>query len=231
MTRARDAQLPLDLGFRPATGREDFLIAPCNEAAVAWIDRYPDWPGTAAVLHGPAGSGKSHLLAVWATAAGAAMLDAPGLTVADLSDRLGDATAAAVDRADAVREPDCLFHLVNMMRERGGHLLIAVRAPPARWTFGTPDMRSRLAAAPLLTLGAPDDALLSAVLLKQLDDRRLPASPDVLRFVTERMPRTFEAAGAIAAELDRTSLARKKRVTVPVAREAMSKLGYLETME
>ena len=28
-----------------AQGREDFLVAPCNEVAVAWIDRWPKWPG------------------------------------------------------------------------------------------------------------------------------------------------------------------------------------------
>ena len=38
-------QLPLDLGHRPALGREDFLVAPSNQGAVAWIDRWPDWPG------------------------------------------------------------------------------------------------------------------------------------------------------------------------------------------
>ena len=39
------AQLSLDLGQRPALDREDFLVAPSNETAVAWIDRWPDWPG------------------------------------------------------------------------------------------------------------------------------------------------------------------------------------------
>jgi len=35
--------LPLDKGQRPALGRDAFLIAPANEAAVTWIDRWPDW--------------------------------------------------------------------------------------------------------------------------------------------------------------------------------------------
>ena len=221
-------QLPLDLGFRPASGREDFLVAPCNAAAVAWIDRFPDWPGSVAVLCGPEGSGKSHLLAVWSDVAKAVFLVGTDLTVDGLETAIGDAAAVAVDAADGVREPDTLFHLINMMRERGGHLLVAVREPPARWTFGTPDMRSRLAAAPLLELGAPDDAVLQAVMLKQFDDRRLAPGPDVLRYLTERMPRTFAAVSAVAAAMDRLSLAERRALTVPLARRVLAELGFDE---
>src|SRR3546814_4047493 len=53
------AQLPLDLGHRPALEREDFLVAECNAAAVAWVDRWPGWPGGGLAIHGPAGGGKT----------------------------------------------------------------------------------------------------------------------------------------------------------------------------
>lgn len=33
------AQLPLALDFRPALGGDDFLVAPGNADAVAWLDR------------------------------------------------------------------------------------------------------------------------------------------------------------------------------------------------
>ena len=36
-------QLVLDLPLRTALGRDDFLVTPSNAAAVAMIDRYPDW--------------------------------------------------------------------------------------------------------------------------------------------------------------------------------------------
>ena len=40
-------QLLLDLEHRPAFEAEDFLPAPCNQAASAWLARYPDWPAPA----------------------------------------------------------------------------------------------------------------------------------------------------------------------------------------
>src|SRR6185312_17193754 len=91
------SQLPLDLGFRPALGREDFLIAPCNAAAIAWIDRWPEWPAPALALWGPAGSGKTHLLEVW-RARSRAVAIAPGMLIsAAVPQLLGEARAAAID--------------------------------------------------------------------------------------------------------------------------------------
>jgi chromosomal replication initiation ATPase DnaA len=223
MTRP-SAQLPLDLGFRPALGRDDFLIAPCNAEALAWLDRTASWPSPTTVLTGPSGSGKSHLLAVWAAAQGARMLRGQDLRVEGLDRVIGDALAVAVDGAEQAAEPDALFHLVNMMRERGGRLLLSAREAPARWRFGTPDLRSRLTAAPQAVLGAPDETLLGAVLLKQLDDRRVMPDPAVVRYLTERMPRSFAAAARLAALIDRMSLAERRKPSLPLARRALAEL-------
>ena len=59
-------QLPLHLAVPSSYGRADFLPAAANESAVAWIERWPDWPGPSSALAGPAGSGKTHLLHLWA---------------------------------------------------------------------------------------------------------------------------------------------------------------------
>ena len=55
------AQLPLDLGHRASFSGEDFLVAPCNAAAVACLDSWPDWPAPGLAVHGPEGCGKTHL--------------------------------------------------------------------------------------------------------------------------------------------------------------------------
>ena len=43
-------QLVFELPHRAAMGLEDFLVSDSNAAAVALIDRWPDWPVGAAVL-------------------------------------------------------------------------------------------------------------------------------------------------------------------------------------
>ena len=53
----------------------DFLIAPCNRDAVAWVDRWPEWSAPALILYGSSGSGKSHLAHVWRARSNAALKD------------------------------------------------------------------------------------------------------------------------------------------------------------
>jgi DnaA regulatory inactivator Hda len=224
------AQLPLHLPHRPALGREDFLVAHANETAVAWIDLWPSWPQPALVLHGPAGSGKTHLAQVWRHTSGAAEADARRLLTADPPELLGSGTDLLLDDADrAVQEADDrdaverrLLHLYNVVRERGGHLLLTARSAPARWDLRLPDLRSRLQAATCAELGAPDDQLIQAVLIKLFADRQLRVAPEVVRFLLLRMERSFAEAERIVDALDAASLAARKEITVPLARQVLN---------
>ena len=106
---------------------------------------------------------------------------------------LGTARAVAIDDAEGADE-EALLHLYNMLAERQGHLLLAAREPPARWTIRLADLRSRLLAAPAVAVDAPDDALLGAVLVKLFADRQLRISEDLIAYLLPRIERSFAAA-------------------------------------
>ncbi|SMF83271.1 dnaA protein [Tistlia consotensis] len=223
------AQLVLTLPQRPALGRADFLVAPCNETAVAWIDRWPDWPATALALAGPAGSGKSHLAEVWR-----GVSSAPSFSVAELeaegpAGRLGAARAALLDDAAAVAgrpaAEEALLHLYNLLAERRGTLLLAAEAEPARWPVGLADLASRLATATVARLGPPDDALMKGLLIKLFSDRQLRPAAEAVDYLVARMERTYAAAQRLVEAIDRRALAERRRVTKPVARAVLDALG------
>jgi len=216
-------QLPLDLEFRPALGRADFLVAPCNEAAVAWLDRWPQWPGPALVLYGPAGSGKSHLAEVWRARSGAVPIDPRAMTSAWVPHLLGTAKTAVVDEPDRADE-EALLHLYNFLSERHGNLLLVAREPPSRWGIGLADLRSRLLAAPAVSVGMPDEAVLGALLVKLFADRRLDIGEEVISYLLLHIERSFAAAQEAVRELDAASLAERRAVTVPLARQVLSRL-------
>lgn len=225
------AQLPLDLGHRAAMGADDFLVAPSNAEAVAWLDRWPAWPAPALTIHGPAGCGKTHLGQVWRArsrapvVAGAALdggADLPGLMAAE--------RAVVVDEADAVAgrpaREEALFHLYNLARDAGGHLLLLARRPPSRWRMRLPDLRSRIKGAPAVAVAPPDDALLAAVLVKLFADRQLRPGPEVVGFLLARMERSLDAARRLVAALDRASLAAHRGITVPLARAVLAEIEH-----
>ena len=213
-------QRTLDWGVRPALGREDFVVAPCNEAAVAWLDRWPDWPGPALVIHGPAGSGKSHLAEVWRRRSGAEI--APATRLSEVGPGGGSATALVIDGLDGPFDERALLHIYNAIAERGGHLLLTARTPPARWPLALPDLASRLRLAPAAALGLPDDALLGALMLKLFADRQITVAPEVPAYVVPRIERTFEAVARLVDRLDRAALAEGRAVTVPLVRAVLA---------
>ncbi len=221
MTASR--QLPLDLGHRPSLSGVDFLVAPSNAAAVAWIDRWPEWPGPALALSGPPGCGKSHLANVWCARSGAVTLDRRLLAQGDPHALLGPARACVVDgmiggEADAAR---ALLHLFNILAEAGGSMLLTDRRPPAHWPIALADLRSRLAAAPSVAIERPDDALFEAVLVKLFGDRQLRVGAEVVRYMVTRMERSFEAARRFVHILDAAALAGQRPITVPLVRRML----------
>jgi chromosomal replication initiation ATPase DnaA len=210
-------QLVLDLPLRTALGRDDFLVTPSNAAAVAMIDRYPDWPHHGVVLVGAGGSGKSHLLEVWRQASGARRISA-GELGATSPDGLLQTGALAIDDAPGeALDERALFHLLNLTRQTGGHVLIASETDPAQWKVQLPDLASRLKALAVARLDPPDDALLRGVLVKHFADRQLAVEEPVISYLMLRMPRSLDAARALVAELDRLALAEKSAVTRALA--------------
>jgi chromosomal replication initiation ATPase DnaA len=213
-------QFTFEFPHRPAFGADDFLLAPSNAAAVAWLDRWPGWPSSAVVLHGPRGCGKTHLAHVWQMRSGAVLREAATLTPEAVPGLAANA-AVIVDDADRAAERP-LLHLVNLVAERGGHLLLTAPAPPARWTTALPDLRSRLVAMPEVAMLVPDDALIGAVLLKLFADRQLAIGEDVIVFLLHHMERSFAAARRLVAALDRAALIAQRRITVPFARQVLA---------
>ncbi len=221
------AQLSLALPHRPALGRSDFLVAPCGEMAVAWLDRWPDWPAPALTLYGPAGCGKTHMAQVWRARSGALALDPRALTTAGLATLPAAARAVVLDDAEeAAEEP--LLHLYNVLAERGGHLLLVSRQPPARRRIALPDLRSRLVACPSVAVLPPDEALMGALLVKLFADRQLAVGEEVITYLLQRLERSFAAAQEAVAWLDEASLAEHRPITIWLARKLLERHSSIE---
>jgi len=209
-------QLPLDLPHRAAFGREDFLVSPSNEKAVAWLDRWPDWPNNGLVLHGPAGSGKTHLAHVWRSVSDATIVYSGALADVD-----PEITTIVIEDMERLEDEVALFHLLNRTRECGGHVMLTAKSAPAHQTIKLPDLRSRLHALPAVAIGAPDDALLAAVYVKLFSDRQLKVGADVISYLVTHVERSMEAAGRAVAAIDHAALQDKRGITVAFIRKLL----------
>jgi chromosomal replication initiation ATPase DnaA len=212
-------QLVLALDHVESFAREDFLAGPSNSAALALIERWPDWPARAMVLAGPEGSGKTHLASIWAETAGARVLAARLLDQADLPSAFATGALVVEDLGPAGLDERALFHLLNLAREDGATVLFTARSAPAAFPVTIRDLASRLRALPMVTLAPPDDALLRALIVKLAADRQLTVDTALVNYLANRIERSFAAVREAVKRLDEEAMRRQRPVTRALAAE------------
>lgn len=216
-------QLSFDLPARAALERDDFFVSPANALAVAMIDAPSSWSAGRLILIGPEGAGKTHLAHVWAQQCGATILAASDLREGDIPEllrnpvALEDADQIAGDRA----QETALFHLHNLAQAEAQPLLLTARSAPQRWGLTLPDLASRMQAVQTAELALPDDALLSAILMKLFADRQINPSPDVIPYLARRIDRSFAAAQRTVALIDRAALQAHRPLTRALAAKVL----------
>jgi chromosomal replication initiation ATPase DnaA len=210
------AQLVLPLATSPALGREDFIVGPGNREAVAYLDAWPNWPGPVAALHGPPGSGKSHLARIWAERSGAQIVDAGRLDESILQ-RSG--ALAVEDAGEGMHDP-LLFSLI----ESGRPVLFTARLPPAEWKASMPDLASRYRALLSFALWAPDDELLAALARKLFADRQLQVPDTAIVQMINSLERSPAAIRDFVAHADEIALSRKRPVSLSLVRELLEEV-------
>lgn len=221
-------QLILPLPVRQARGREDFFVAPANALALAALDAPEAWPAGRMLLIGPEAAGKSHLAAIWAEERGAEVLAAHALTIAAAPQLAARGAVVLEDAPRLAGDPQAeaaAFHLLNLIAAEGGRVLMTATCAPRDWGLALPDLKSRLDATPAVHIAPPDEALLTAVLVKLFADRQLAVAPQLIDWLVPRMERSLGAARALVAALDARALSEGRAVTRAIAAEVLDSLA------
>jgi chromosomal replication initiation ATPase DnaA len=198
MKRGAD-QIALPLDWPQTEGESRFIVSTANREAFDHFRHWSMWPVRATVLTGPRRSGRTLLARTFA-------------------ERVH---GRVIDQADRQDEEE-VFHAWNDAQDDGLPLvMVADEAPPA-WAPDLPDLRTRLAITPVVTIGQPDDALFEALIQLLFADRGLHVPLDALRFMTERLNREYWTAERAVEEVDRFAIAERARVTMPTIRRALS---------
>ncbi len=214
-------QLTLPFPHNDRYDPSEFLHGHANAEALAWLENPAHWPSLRLAIHGDPGTGKTHLLHLFASRHAATLVSAN--TIRGLP-RLPPHGPIAIDDADTAPEPQALLHLLNAATENRQPVLLAGRTPPARWQNTLPDLQSRLRAITAVALGQPDDALLRALFARLIAERQLRVDEPVQAYLLARLPRSCTTMREAAARLDRASLAAGRRVTRQLAAEILAEL-------
>ena len=199
------AQIALPLDWPVADRDEDFLISDSNRAAFDHLKRWSVWPVMASLVTGPRKSGRSLLGRLFVRKTGGRLFD------------------NAEDH-----DEEAIFHAWNEAQTSRRPLLIVADAPPPIWEVKLPDLRSRLAATPHVALGEPDDRLIGDLVVKLLGDRGVAVPPEVPAYIVPRIERSYLSVQQAVAALDRAALSHHRRMTVAMARRALSESGMIK---
>ncbi len=204
MARTGQIALPLDWS---AGGSNDgpLIVGTSNADAVRYLRHVSTWPVRTAVLTGPRGSGRSLMGRLFAR----------------------DTGGRVIDGHDSVSEEE-IFHAWNAAQASGTPLLIIADAPPAEWGIALPDLRSRLTAVPVLTIGAPDDCLARDLIEALFAQRGIALAPGVASYIVPRMERSYAMIHRIVAALDTASLERGRAIGVRLTRETLLSQGLID---
>jgi DnaA family protein len=226
-------QLTLSVQLTDAASFDNYHAGP-NAAAIAALRELAENGGTASILlHGAAGSGKTHLLQAVARAASqpgrrAAYLPLAQFTREDATALQGfegfellcldDVGSALFDRRWAL----LLLRLIDAVRAQGGCCLLSAGAAPDSLPLAPlPDLRTRLAGCAVFGLKPLNDAELCALLRKRARLRGLELSEEVAEFLLRRLPRSVSALLAALDQLDRASLSAQRRLTIPFVQQEL----------
>jgi DnaA family protein len=239
---ARHPQRVLDLVPRPARTFANF-IAGDNAELVASL-RAPAGEGAAGrffYLWGPPGSGRTHLLHAAVADAPQALPPGPAARYMDLREPdapLGIELLAgpggrpvsrlALDNVEALDAggQQRLFNLYNTVRQEhpGCSLLVAGDRPPSALALRA-DLVTRLSWGLTYQVHPLTDAQKAAAMAAHARARGSAIAPEVLDWLLQTMPRDLPTLLAVVDSLDRYSLAAKRPVTLPLAREWLRSLG------
>ncbi|HIJ97230.1 MAG TPA: DnaA regulatory inactivator Hda [Desulfuromonadales bacterium] len=202
-------------------------FVPCegNAAALRFAGRVadPNDSENLLYLHGPSGSGKTHLLKA---VAGQRFpyLSLRGVTDPQLILSLFSTAEGLVvdDLHEMPDQPDLrgvIWQLFNDYHSSGRTIAMAGLHPPRQLSNLDDHLTSRLLWGLVAHLDASDDGSRRMILKKVADDRQVRISDDIVEYILATTSREVGALIGAFEQLYRYSMAEKRRITLPLARE------------
>lgn len=197
-------QIALPLDWPQSGGGERLLLGPANQSAFDHFRRWSSWPVKATLLTGPRRSGRSLLARNFVARVGGRLFD------------------------DAQQhDEEALFHAWNAAQESGRPLVMIADQAAPDWAVRLPDLRTRLAITPVARIEEPDDELFASLVQLHFADRGLHLPKEALRYVLQRVERSYWGAERTVEAVDRFALAERSRLSIPVVRRALLEAGLI----
>jgi len=225
-------QLPLAIQLNTNLSFENFFC-PGDSFLLTALKQFASGAGESVLyLWGAKNSGKTHMLHAVCQHVTSAQLSVNYLPLAEMVEYPVDVLAgldeynivcvddlqAIVDRQDWQQ---AIFNLYNRVRERNGRMLFTANANPKELGLSLKDLVSRLEWGPVFHLHELNDEHKMQVLQQRARLRGLEINDSAADFVLKHFTRDFGALFRLLNQLDRQSLIRKRKITIPFIKDVI----------
>ena len=199
---------------------DDMAITGANRSICAAIRKPERWPYHAFCLIGPPGCGVTTLAAAWGRERNARFIPVDTLSeiVASEGERLTEQDLV-IDDVHAIRDAEALLMVLSGIKRHGQSILLAGHRVPSQWRVNSPDLQSRLQAAPLAEIPAPDEELMRARLRRAFARSYLDLPKTVEDYLVTRLGLDYSLIEQSAELLAGAS--GERALTIPLVREIL----------
>ena len=216
-------QLILDFPTTKNYLKEDFYVSPSNNEAFKTIESWPKWLKRAVNIYGPSGSGKSHLVSIFANKTISLTIKYSELSET-IFERFKSKEVLIIEDFVNRDKEELLYSLYDNVEKFNKYLLFTSKNPINSMKFLLPDLQSRISSCNIVEIKLPDDNLIEAILSKNLSDRQIALDKKYMKYTIKRIDRSYENLSKFIYILDKFTLKSGKSITFKVIKEVLKKI-------
>ena len=210
-------QQTLPLKLLPSYGRHDFVVGKSNLEAVKWVDNFAKSKVSGLVIVGPSASGKSHLISTLKNKH--KILEAEEINEEKIN--ILGLKNLVIENIEKIENHYFFLHVINIVKEKNFKVLLTSRLPIKELNIRLKDLKSRLLAYSHSKILLPTDDVLRGIIIKISKDKGLLLSDTVINYILSHVERSYSIINGFINELDKLSLIRKKKITIPFIKNFM----------
>ena len=216
-------QLILDFPTTKNYLKEDFYVSPSNDEAFKTIESWPKWLKRAVNIYGPSGSGKSHLVSIFANKTISLTIKYSELSET-IFERFKSKEVLIIEDFVNRDKEELLYSLYDNVEKFNKYLLFTSKNPINSMKFLLPDLQSRISSCNIVEIKLPDDNLIEAILSKNLSDKQITLDKKYMKYTIKRIDRSYENLSKFIYILDKFTLKSGKSITFKVIKEVLKKI-------
>ena len=213
-------QLLINFNFKKDYDEQDFYVSSSNKYAFNIINGWPKWIKRTVNLYGEQYSGKSHLSKIFETKTTCLNIESISFTNEILL-KFKTKQALIIENFNFNIPEKLLYSLINIVEQENKYLLITSLKPINKFDFKLKDLNSRINNCLFVEIGAPDDELIYALIVKNFSDRQINIDKKIIEYIIKRINRSYKDIFLFIYKVDQLSLQKGKPINLSIIKKIL----------